>query len=167
MTSTVFISGSRHIRCLSAEVKNRLRTIVDKQFNVLVGDANGVDKAVQKYLAEIDYQLVRVFCSGSVCRNNLGNWSIEWIAVDPKLTGRAFYTQKDKAMAAQADYGFVLWDGKSQGSWNNLQELIKHDCRSLLWYAPDKHFYNIVSVQDLQRFIPQSVKLPVQQLLAM
>ena len=43
----VFIAGSRQIARLPAEVKNRIDTMVDKGFQILVGDANGADKAVQ------------------------------------------------------------------------------------------------------------------------
>ncbi|MBK8454794.1 MAG: hypothetical protein IPL34_15985 [Thiofilum sp.] len=170
--TTLFISGSRHIRALNSEIKARLQNIVNNQFEIIVGDAFGVDKAVQQYLADINYSAVRVFCSGSVCRNNLGNWAIEWISVDPNLKGRAFYTEKDKAMAAQADYGFVLWDGKSQGSLNNIHELIRLERKLLLWYAPRKIFHTITSIDDLQKLLskPEPETLlpePIQHSLAM
>ena len=48
--STVFVAGSRQISRLPAEVKTRLDTMVEKGFQILVGDANGADKAVQRYL---------------------------------------------------------------------------------------------------------------------
>ena len=41
-------------------------------------------------------------------------------------------TQKDKAMAAEADYGFVLWDGKSSGSISNVFELLMPEISELL-----------------------------------
>ncbi|WP_020396858.1 hypothetical protein [Thiolinea disciformis] len=170
--TTLFISGSRHIRALNSEIKSRLQNIINKQFEIIVGDAFGVDKAVQQYLADMNYPAVRIFCSGSVCRNNLGNWTIEWITVDPSLKGRAFYTEKDKAMAAQADYGFVLWDGKSQGSLNNIHELIRHKRKTLLWYAPEKRFLTITDLDDLQIVLPQPVAenndmLSIQSVLAL
>ena len=155
--TTVFISGSRYIRALNSEIKSRLQNIVNKKFEIIVGDAFGVDKAVQQYLADMDYPAVRIFCSGSVCRNNLGNWNIEWITVDSSLKGRAFYTEKDKAMAAQADYGFVLWDGKSQGSLNNIHELIRLERKLLLWYAPTKTFHTISSSDDLAAVLPKQI----------
>lgn len=170
--TTVFISGSRYIRALNSEIKSRLQNIVNKKFEIIVGDAFGVDKAVQQYLADINYSAVRVFCSGSVCRNNLGNWAVEWISVDPSLKGRAFYTEKDKAMAAQADYGFVLWDGKSQGSLNNIHELIHLERKLLLWYAPTKTFHTISSSDDLAAVLPKQIPqyndlAPEQSLLAL
>ena len=45
-TSTVFVAGSRQIFRLPAEVRSRLDTMIEKGFQILVGDANGVDKAV-------------------------------------------------------------------------------------------------------------------------
>jgi hypothetical protein len=54
-TSTVFGAGSRQISRLPAEVKTRLDTMIEKGFQILVGDANGADKAVQRYLADKSY----------------------------------------------------------------------------------------------------------------
>lgn len=45
----VFIAGSRQLSRLNAEVKRRIDTMIEKGFTVLVGDANGADKAVQRY----------------------------------------------------------------------------------------------------------------------
>ncbi len=148
--TTVFVSGSRKIGRLNMEIINRLRNAVDRQFAIVVGDANGADKAFQKYLAEMRYPNVVVFCSGGHCRNNLGNWEIKQVQVDSKLKGRDFYTQKDKIMAAQADYGLVLWDGKSPGSFNNIMELVKNRKKALVYFSPDKKFYTLSGLDDAQ-----------------
>lgn len=151
--TTVFVSGSRTINRLNMETRNRLKNVVDKQFSILVGDANGADKAFQKYLAEMRYPNVVVFCSGDHCRNNLGNWEIKHVYVDSKLKGRDFYTQKDKMMAAQADYGLVLWDGKSPGSFNNIMELVKNRKKALVYFTPDKKFYTLSGLDDAQNLL--------------
>ena len=52
----VFIAGSRRLSRLNAEVKRRIDTMIEKDFTILVGDANGADKAVQRYLAEKGYR---------------------------------------------------------------------------------------------------------------
>lgn len=150
---TVFLSGSRKLNRLNDEIRNRLKNIINQHLVVLVGDANGADKALQKYLSEIHYQNVMVFCSGRSCRNNLGNWNVKYISVDPKLKGREFYTEKDKKMAAEADYGLVLWDGKSPGSFNNVIELLKEHKKSLVYFSPDKDFYPISSLEDAQKLL--------------
>ena len=38
---------------LPAEVGTRLDTMIEKGFQILVGDANGADKAVQRYPARV------------------------------------------------------------------------------------------------------------------
>lgn len=146
--TTVFASGSRRINRLNKEIILRLQNIINKQFKIIVGDANGADKAVQKYLLETNYNNVVIFCAGNSCRNNLGNWEIKNVVVDPKLKGRDFYTQKDKKMAEKADYGFVLWDGISPGSLNNIMELLKKQKKALVYFSPTKEFYKISKLQD-------------------
>ena len=69
---SVFVAGSRALSKLNVPVKERLDNIIAKQLTVLVGDANGADKAVQRHLAERHYEHVFVYCT-EVCRNNLGN----------------------------------------------------------------------------------------------
>jgi len=81
---SVFVAGSRALSKLNAQVKERLDNILRKEFTVLVGDANGADKAVQRYLAERAYRHVVVYCM-EVCRNNVGNWSIRSHSADPAV----------------------------------------------------------------------------------
>lgn len=150
---TVFLSGSRKIGRLNKDVCERLTNIMEQGLSVIVGDASGVDRAVQQYLFDHSYPSVTVFCSGEHCRNNVGNWATKNIAVDKKLRGRDFYTQKDKAMAAEADYGFIFWDGKSQGSITNVLELVKNDKKSLVYFHPEKAFYKILNIEDANELI--------------
>lgn len=151
--TTVFVSGSRTITNLNKEIINRLQNIITQRFIIIVGDANGADKALQKYFSEINYQNVIVFCSSGQCRNNIGNWKIKSVSIAPELKGRDFYTQKDKAMAAEADYGFVLWDGASSGSFNNIIELLKNNKKSLVYFLPKKEFYSISKLADVQMLL--------------
>lgn len=78
---TVFLSGSRAISRLNPEIRGRLEKITEKAFRVVVGDANGADKALQGYLNERGYPDVTVYCSGSQCRNNMGAWRTENVEV--------------------------------------------------------------------------------------
>jgi hypothetical protein len=150
---TVFLSGSRSISRLNDDVRGRVRNVIDKGFQVIIGDANGADKALQKFLADSGYRKVTVYCAGNSCRNNLGGWETHNVSVDPKLTGRDFYTQKDKEMASDADYGLVLWDGKSAGSINNVFELLKGDKCALVYLSSEKRFYDVKSLQDAQSLL--------------
>lgn len=151
--NTVFVSGSRKIGRLNAQIRERLANITRQKFRVVVGDANGADKAVQSYLAEAQYDDVTVYCAGSRCRNNIGAWTTKIIDVDPRLKGREFYTQKDLSMADDADYGFVLWDGKSVGSLNNVMELLRRGKRALVYYSPNKKFVTVSDLESLRSLL--------------
>lgn len=150
---TVFVSGSRNIKKLNELVRNRINNMMSNGFRVVVGDANGADKATQKILAEAHYSNVVVFCSGASCRNNLGDWRMKNVFVDSKFRGREFYTQKDKEMAAEADYGFVIWDGKSAGSINNVLELVGREKSVVVYFSPEKKFYKVSRLDDAKRLL--------------
>jgi hypothetical protein len=151
--TTVFISGSRKISRLNQEIKDRLKNVLEQSLAIVVGDANGADKAVQNFLMENKYASVTVFCSGSTCRNNMGNWEVSAIRVDPRIKGREFYTEKDKKMAEIADYGFVLWDGKSPGSYSNVMELVKRNKKALVYFAPEKSFFTVADLSDARALL--------------
>jgi probable addiction module antidote protein len=150
--STVFIGGSRHISRLSADAKQRLQTIVDKKIGVLVGDANGADKAVQKFMADAAYDQVTVFCSGEHPRNNLGGWKIHSV-VPSHPTGFHFYAAKDREMALTADYGFMIWDGKSAGTALNVLRLIRAGKKADLLNVPEKSTLRFRLISDWEKFI--------------
>ena len=73
--STVFIGGSINIKQLDDAVKKRLDTIMEKNFRILIGDANGMDLLAQQYLYEHHYTDVQVFCINKP-RNNVGSWPL-------------------------------------------------------------------------------------------
>ena len=110
--TNVFIAGSRQISRLPAEVQKRIDTMIEKGFQVLVGDANGADKAVQQYLADKTYPNVLVHCMEDHCRNNLGHWPTRQVAAPRGARGFDYYSVKDWAMAEVAEYGLMVWDGK-------------------------------------------------------
>ncbi|MBN9587576.1 MAG: hypothetical protein J0G99_01085 [Alphaproteobacteria bacterium] len=147
--SKVFLSGSRKISRLSDEVRARLKNMISNNLEILIGDANGADKAMQTFLFHVAYPKVTVFCSGGYCRNNIGRWASQLIDVEPNIKGREFYEKKDKAMAALADFGFVLWDGQSVGSIANAFELVRQGKKVVIYFAPWREFVTIASLDDL------------------
>lgn len=96
-------------------MKLRIDTIIEKGFTILVGDANGVDKAVQRHLAEKGSRNVIVHCMVANCRNNVGDWPTREITAPKGVRGFAYYVMKDQAMVDDAACGFMLWDGESRG----------------------------------------------------
>jgi hypothetical protein len=151
--TTVFLSGSRAISRINDEIRQRIDNIVEKDFNIVVGDANGADKAMQSYLAEISYPHVTVYYVGEKSRNNVGDWQSENVAVSGNLTGRDFYTVKDKEMARRADFGLVLWDGKSSGSVANVLEMLRFSKKVVVYFAPEKMFHTVSSEADARQLI--------------
>lgn len=151
--TTIFVSGSRHVSQINDMIRDRIRNMIDQNFRIVVGDANGADKVLQQCLAEAQYSNVVVFCSGEACRNNVGEWDERHVVGDSKLKGRAFYTQKDVIMAAEADYGFVLWNGKSVGSISNVLELLKREKSVVVYFAPEKQFFAISTLNDIKALL--------------
>ena len=153
---SVFVAGSRALSKLNAQVKERLDNILRKESTVLVGDANGADKAVQRYLAERAYRHVVVYCM-EVCRNNVGNWPIRSHSADPAVKrDRHYYGIKDRAMAKDASCGFMLWDGTSKGTLTNVINLLDYNKKVLLFSAPKKQFFTLRTAGDLDHTLRAS-----------
>ena len=145
----VFIGGSRRLGKLAAPVKERIDKIINNGFTILIGDANGTDRCVQDYLASKHYRNVIVFCMEGVCRNNIGDWDTK--GIEASGTGKDFnyYSTKDLQMAKEASYGFMIWDAKSNGTLNNIINLLKRDKKILVYFSPDKAFHKLRGFQDL------------------
>lgn len=147
--SKVFIGGSRRLSKLNKEVKHRLDSVIDKGLKVIVGDANGTDKAIQTYLAQRNYENVAVFCMIGVCRNNVGNWPTQEIVGHVGNRDAAFFGTKDRAMGAEADYGFMLWDGHSRGTLANIKDLLGRQKPVVVYLAPKKSFLTLRRLDEL------------------
>jgi hypothetical protein len=159
----VFIAGSRQLSRLNADVKRRIDTMIDKGFTILVGDANGADKAVQRYLAEKDYRNVVVHCMARNCRNNVGSWPAREIAAPPGARGFAYYSTKDQAMVDDAEYGLMLWDGESKGTLNSVINMLHQDKPVVVYLATQKTFQNLRSVDDLTDLLSKCDRASVQR----
>lgn len=146
----VFLGGSREITRLAHEVRARIDTIVKKGFEIVVGDANGVDKAIQRYLVDLGYQAVTVFHMAGQCRNNLGSWPIHEVPAPRGARGFDHYATKDRAMAETADYGLMVWDGKSRGTFTNAVNLCRIGKIAVVWVAPVKAFQTVRSRHGLE-----------------
>ncbi|MGB8593271.1 MAG: hypothetical protein WCC98_17080 [Candidatus Acidiferrales bacterium] len=127
-----------------------------QNFTVLVGDANGADKALQRYLAERGYERVIVYCM-DVCRNNVGNWPTHAHTAESCVRhDRQYYGIKDLAMAKDASCGFMIWDGASKGTVINVMNLVKAEKKVLLYSAPKKHFFTVRTSGDLNHALSAS-----------
>lgn len=149
----VFIGGSRNVKRLTEQVRQRLDQIIEKTLPVLVGDANGADKAVQRYLFDRRYDRVEVFCVAGICRNNVGGWKTRVISPPQHGSKRDHYTARDAEMTREGSIGFMLWDGESRGTLANLSRLIEQQKKVVVYLQPRKRFFTLRSENDLEEFL--------------
>ena len=56
-------------------------------------------------------------------------------------------------MASIADSGFVLWDGKSIGSINNVHELLKNGKNAVVYFSPKQQFIDVTNFEEFEALI--------------
>ncbi|NJL08474.1 MAG: putative addiction module antidote protein [Methylacidiphilales bacterium] len=151
--NTIFMGGSRHVSRLPAEVKARIDNVVASGHQVIVGDANGADKAVQKHLFDRRYPNVTIFCSGDAPRNNVGAWRTRPVAVPKSVRGFQFHAAKDREMAQEADFGLMIWDGRSPGTVLNVLRLALAGKIAVLFDVPGRDVVNIKTADQLRLFL--------------
>jgi hypothetical protein len=150
----VFIAGSRRLSRLNNDVTSRIDSMMAKNLTIIIGDANGVDRAVQEYLSNRTYAKVNVFCMDGRCRNNVGDWPIRTIAGgDGARRDFSYYSTKDRAMVQEADYGLMLWDGKSRGTLRNIVDLVRARKSVVVYIAPAKSFCTLRQSAELAEML--------------
>lgn len=149
----MFIGGSRRLTHLSEDVRQRLDSIVQRELTVLIGDANGADRAVQLYLHRIGYRNVQVFCVGDRCRNNVGGWETRAVPPPSRAKNLDYFAAKDRQMAREADAGLMLWDGKSAGTVLNAARLVAGGKQTAIYEAPRQRFVEIVSQSGVESLL--------------
>ncbi len=117
----VFISGSISLKELPSVAIEKINSFIKNRDIILIGDAYGIDSIVQKYFAVNKYSNVMVYYAGDTIRNNYNNWSTINIKALNEEKGRELYFLKDKQMSIDADFGLMIWDGKSKGTLNNIK----------------------------------------------
>lgn len=163
MTS-VFIGGSRAISKLNDVIREQLNNLIAKHCAIFIGDANGTDKAVQKYFAQKRYPNLTVFCMADHCRNNVAGWPTRPITAPPRAKGFEYYAAKDTAMAQEAKCGLMLWDGESRGTLNNVLSLLRHGKKVMVYLGPDKSFYKLSNEDDLEALLARCDQNTIQDL---
>lgn len=149
----LFVGGSRRIPSLNAQVRAKLDGMIRKEYTILVGDANGADKSVQKHLSDRHYDKVIVFCMANGCRNNIGGWETRRIQASGSKNGFEFYSAKDKEMAREADCGFMLWDTESKGTLQNIINLLKNGKKTLVYVSPERSFLTLSTIEEIRKLL--------------
>jgi hypothetical protein len=151
--TTIFIAGSITIKRIDSLVKDRIANILDAGHRIILGDADGADKAVQDHLVGDKRAKVTVYCSGEEPRNNVGHWPVERISTDARPGTRAFFTAKDLKMAQVADFGLMIWDSKSTGTLSNVIELTSGGKKSLVYINKTKEFCSVGSASHIDKLV--------------
>lgn len=151
--TVVFVAGSITIKKPDARFVERLDSLIASELDIVVGDANGADKEIQKVLLAGRASSVTVFCSGDSPRNNLGNWPVRYVQTKAQVGTRAFFTAKDLEMAGIADFGLMLWDAKSTGTLANVIELMKRGKKSVVFVNSKKAFAIVSDAASLHRLV--------------
>lgn len=128
-----FLGGSISIKSLDVNTRQKLGELVQQGFSFIVGDADGADSAFQAQLAGMHCDAVRVFYSGHSVRNNFGKWPNRRVESGYKSKGYAMHSAKDRAMGADCEMGFMLWDGQSIGTIVNVLDLLEQG--KSCWFA--------------------------------
>lgn len=157
----IFIGGSRAVSKLNGVIRARLDEFIRRGDSILIGDANGADKAVQQYFADHQYPNVEVFCMDQ-CRNNIGSWPVRNIAPPSSRKDFSYYATKDIAMSREAACGVMFWDGKSKGTLQNILNMIRTRKRTLVYFAPSKDFHVLATDQDLQALLARCDKRSIE-----
>lgn len=177
MVKNIFIGGSRisQLCCdgkLPDPVCARLKNMIDEEYHILIGDANGVDKMVQDYLRQRGYKKVTVYYSGDRLRNKADDsWDTKHIPIDAtgkKLNGYEVQKLKDKKMVENADAGYMIWADTytnkrfgnkcvSKGTLSNIFNLLFEDKPVVVYYIPERRECVIESSDDFKNKLWSSV----------
>lgn len=148
----VFIGGSRHISFLDGYTQDKLRSICEKGYEVLIGDCYGVDALVQGFLHDLGHQKVTVYSALGHVRNNIGNWPVKGVPIPQGIYGYRLHQVKDIAMIRDANFGFMIWDGESRGTRNNIDRMMQQHKRTLV-HIPDKQLTYLVLEEGQQALV--------------
>lgn len=135
---TVFVSGSSktqnaasgyYRKKLPYDVRYELRSEMKKGNKIIVGDAPGIDRQVQDYLAKKNYDNVEVFSPGKKGARYLAKDSWKQTNVDKpdaEVGSKEWLAEKDKLMSRLADKGIaVTLDEGSTATRRNVDRLVE------------------------------------------
>jgi len=149
----LFISGSKSILKLEKSSIKLIERALQNKHQILIGDADGIDRIIQEYLKNAGYSDVTVYCVESNCRNNIGGWNTKNIPSKIKSKGFRYYVQKDLAMAQDGDVAFMIWDRKSAGTLNNVLNMLELSKPSTVVEAHDGKIIQIQTINDFKKLI--------------
>lgn len=138
----MFIDGSRAVYSLDKVLKEKLSSLKEKGYFVLLGDYKGINLLIQNYYANAEYDNVVIYTNNDYVKYNIGGFKTVTIN-DGNIR---------QAMINGCDYGFMLWDGKSRTILDNIIRLLNAD-KSCVVYLPEKEkitlIHNLAELKNL------------------
>lgn len=139
--SSVFISGSIALKRIPEPVKDSIKKIIKNEFHILVGNAHGVDTMIQDYCKELNYFNVTVYTISSPPRYKISGFKKKLII--PKSNSkkeRELQQEKDSSMTHDSEFSFIVWDGKSKGSYGNIIRAIDENKKIKIYLSKEDGF---------------------------
>lgn len=138
----VFISGSISIKNLPSAIEESLLKIINKNLEILVGDASGVDSLIQNFCKEKHYFNLTIYTIELLPRYKASdNFNVVKVNVSNEIKrDRQRQQEKDKKMTFDSDYSLVIWDGKSKGSYSNIIRTINNNQKVKVYLSEINNF---------------------------
>jgi hypothetical protein len=147
----VFISGSIAIKKLPLCVEESINTIIKDGMEILVGDADGIDTMVQNYCKRLNYCNVTVYSIYPLPRYMASDFRRKYII--PRSNSkkeRERQQEKDAAMTVDSYYSFVIWDGKSKGSYKNIIRALESQKKVKLYLSDINKFVDSKKISKIE-----------------
>ena len=129
-SKTQFKDSGYYRKQLPNEVKQELRSYMQKKYNIVVGDAPGVDRQVQNFLKKHAYEHVQVYGPGTKVRYSADKkWKTHAIdAPEFEPGSKEWLAKKDIVMTKVADMGLaVVLDEGAKATRKNVDRLISQN----------------------------------------
>lgn len=131
---------------------------MEKNHEVLIGDAKGIDSIVQGYFFKNNYKKLKVYSTNET-RNNIGAWENIIVKSKNLKKNKEYFILKDKKMAKDANCGFMIWDRKSEGTLNDMIMLLNYKKEVVLFIDEEDKIYHLKDFKDLKKIIKDDEKL--------
>jgi hypothetical protein len=150
--SKVFISGSISIKKLPIEVVDSIRKIIENKIHILVGDADGIDTLIQDFCLSENYTNLTVYSISAMPRYKASEkFNFKHIFPDENIKKeRVRQQEKDKAMTLESEFSFVIWDGKSKGSYANLIRALENNKKIKVYNNISKTFLEQSKINKIE-----------------
>lgn len=149
----VFVSGSSKTQTsdssyyrkeLPKPIRDELNTYMKRKARIIVGDAPGIDRQVQDYLANAKYRKVTVYGPGTQVRYSANKrWQTKPIdAPEYSIGSKEWLAKKDIAMTNAATTGLaIVLDEGAKATRRNIDRLIESN-KSVKVYELSKNGEN-------------------------